>query len=794
MRYLFGPVSHEFAEDNLAAPRAAGSCLAFSYGPDADLLVKPDDTWESFQSRFPAGWRPDFIALYLPYRTVPACLWSAPVPLVGLAGDWNLLWHCYRGQLQRCELVLCDTAGAERLARAGQPHVRACNLYGAPASFAAADWPAVERDIDVLFVGNFNATIQRERLPWLGRVARFEGRGVRDEGRERRCRVVLAGDVYGEEYRKLLARARIVLNRSVRGEWNLRVGEALAGGALLFQEADNREVPVLLADRRECVLYDEHNLEELLSYYLEHEDERAALADAGRRRLPEFTFECLWENAMTGIEAELPELRERVVRRPALEKAEELQARTWQALNTTVALDPHLADDLRAALEDEPRSATLANALGLMSAWPPGDKLGEKCHAAAGAFQRAWTADPRHVLAGLNLTEVLVEMGRKAEAVEQATRTLAMVERGTDWQSVLREGHYPSLFNEFRVEWERAGWENAGCPGSQAEAKRGILRWRLHLLLGCLTGDVVHLAEAVLARPDLPGSRAALGMALGQQRRRAEAVYHLRQALDKNPFDVETARALHRALTESGDRGAAAELAGEYRLIHEAAPGIVRAEDSFSAAASDGARQSESLPHERVRVVWEGGFGAVHSLALVNRELCGRLAERGHELCLLPTKTVGADSALMPVPSQLAGLYGKELSGRAEVHVAHQWPPSFQEPCAGRWVIMQPWEFGSLPRRWLEPLTTRVDEVWVPSGWVRDCFIKSGVAGERVHVIPLGVDAGVTPHARRRACGLEAEVLNTRKGFKFLFVGGTIYRKGIDLLLKAYHSVFCDRG
>jgi hypothetical protein len=40
-----------------------------------------------------------------------------------------------------------------------------------------------------------------------------------------------------------LQRVKIVLNRGVRGECNLRAFEAAAAGALLFQEAGNREAP-----------------------------------------------------------------------------------------------------------------------------------------------------------------------------------------------------------------------------------------------------------------------------------------------------------------------------------------------------------------------------------------------------------------------------------------------------------------------------------------------------------------------------------------------------------------------
>src|SRR5258707_2342137 len=95
-RYLFGPVTASFSEENLAGLRQSGTCLSFGPPGRADFVIGHADNWEVVTRQLPAAWQPDFIALYLPYTTVPSCLWSAPVPLVGLAADWNLLWHYYR--------------------------------------------------------------------------------------------------------------------------------------------------------------------------------------------------------------------------------------------------------------------------------------------------------------------------------------------------------------------------------------------------------------------------------------------------------------------------------------------------------------------------------------------------------------------------------------------------------------------------------------------------------------------------------------------------------------------------
>jgi Glycosyl transferase family 2 len=124
-------------------------------------------------------------------------------------------------------------------------------------------------------------------------------------------------------------------------------------------------------------------------------------------------------------------------------------------------------------------------------------------------------------------------------------------------------------------------WTNAGLPRAEAAAKVELLRWRLHALLAKLTGDGIHAHEAVLCRPDLPTTRAALGATLLRANRPREAVSHLRQALDTNPFDGPTAALLHRALLACGDTEGAARLAEKRRLLWWAAPHAVKGEPWF---------------------------------------------------------------------------------------------------------------------------------------------------------------------------------------------------------------------
>jgi len=63
-------------------------------------------------------------------------------------------------------------------------------------------------------------------------------------------------------------------------------------------------------------------------------------------------------------------------------------------------------------------------------------------------------------------------------------------------------------------------------------------------------------------------------------------------------------------------------------------------------------------------------------------------------------------------------------------------------------------------------------------------YVDSGVDPAKVKIVPLGIDP------EKFKPGLQPLKLATAKSFKFLFVGGTIHRKGPDLLLKAYLENF----
>jgi tetratricopeptide (TPR) repeat protein len=145
---------------------------------------------------------------------------------------------------------------------------------------------------------------------------------------------------------------------------------------------------------------------------------------------------------------------------------------------------------------------------------------------------------------------------------------------------------FASTFDLFRVEWERAGWTHAGDSAALAAARRAIVRWRANLLLAGENDDLPAYYEAVVARPDLPVSRAALGCALSRAGDLSAAVGHLRCAVATDPFDLGAARALFNALDDLGLRDEAARFAHSRRVLSRAAPQVVLPEPWFADRAA----------------------------------------------------------------------------------------------------------------------------------------------------------------------------------------------------------------
>lgn len=174
-----------------------------------------------------------------------------------------------------------------------------------------------------------------------------------------------------------------------------------------------------------------------------------------------------------------------------------------------------------------------------------------------------------------------------------------------------------------------------------------------------------------------------------------------------------------------------------------------------------------------MKIAVEGNLAQQGSYGIVNLNLARALAKRGHQVSV-----IGFDISRALLAELIRGDEELTIGDPAEVQdvrVRQMWPPVWAKiHPEEKLVVIQPWEFGSIPLKWLEGIDG-VDAVWVPSEYCKRGYIQSGVSADKVWVVPNGCDIPSLPE----------RTYKNDKTKRLIYVGGTIGRKGVDVLIKA---------
>lgn len=171
----------------------------------------------------------------------------------------------------------------------------------------------------------------------------------------------------------------------------------------------------------------------------------------------------------------------------------------------------------------------------------------------------------------------------------------------------------------------------------------------------------------------------------------------------------------------------------------------------------------------------EGDILQHHSLARVNYQLASHLHRLGHKIQLKPRNL--SDQLDRNDLDNIDDIYGMVGDDKPDVTFRLAFPPDFS---LGNKVVHQIfWEYGSYPREWKYNLANS-SHIVCGSQYLLD-IVKNDeipIDATLIHpgVDPLFLERKHHPHDRLR----------------FLFVGGTTYRKGIDVLLDAIRKADVD--
>jgi glycosyltransferase involved in cell wall biosynthesis len=199
-----------------------------------------------------------------------------------------------------------------------------------------------------------------------------------------------------------------------------------------------------------------------------------------------------------------------------------------------------------------------------------------------------------------------------------------------------------------------------------------------------------------------------------------------------------------------------------------------------------------------------------HSFAVASQFVCLELLRRGSGLRLFfedmpyhnpawqPMTVIfeaGDDAALRSIPPPPADL-------RADAELRFGFPFDLLRPGrAARTTVFGTAEYLCVPRANVAG-STPVGEaqrrndftILAPSNWAKEGFVRSGVAAERVAVLPLGFDPEVfRPATPEQRAAIRSELGFAPDDFVFYHAGAMTYNKGLRILLPAFARLVRER-
>jgi|GEM_PF-2656429 hypothetical protein len=185
-----------------------------------------------------------------------------------------------------------------------------------------------------------------------------------------------------------------------------------------------------------------------------------------------------------------------------------------------------------------------------------------------------------------------------------------------------------------------------------------------------------------------------------------------------------------------------------------------------------------------------GPYKDISGIALVVRELSLALYDIG-----VPTRLTPLDnwSSISNVFSnmQLTKLQEMERTTLPDDHIyINHMPPSriVERKQGVPNICATIYETDRCPYVWqLIEKQVPLDEIWVPTEWGKQAFVKGGLPEKKIQVIPLGVNL------QRYNPNISPAKIIGRKEFVFLSIMDYKTSKGPDLLLNAYFQEFSAR-
>ncbi|MBW2121472.1 MAG: glycosyltransferase [Deltaproteobacteria bacterium] len=411
----------------------------------------------------------------------------------------------------------------------------------------------VKKRYDIGFVGSITAGNQR-RIALLDRLSK------RFDLHVERC--------FLKDMARVFSASRIVFNNAIKDDLNMRVFEVLASGSLLLTDrARGSGLEDLFQDRVHLVIYEDESLEDIAGYYLDHEEEREAIAARGRR---EVLMRHTYDHRVREIINRLGDVSQQGSRRASWRAMRGFRRRPQQGPSPASSIPGEKLEEkgcLTEArerywerLKRDPSDRRALMGLGRISI------RFQKWQAAESYLQRAVDVEEDWESLFL-LARCKMNSGKQSEALAYLDRA-----RDQDGRDPRRRTAVLSAMGECLGQlgdYERAEAsfvEAAGVDPSSDEAWTGL--GEVESMRGNHEKAEGAFRKAVGINSKNDRARCGLGLAVWERGKRDEAIEILQRALDINPENLVCLNRLLGCCREEGMFNVAERYLKEYLRVH----------------------------------------------------------------------------------------------------------------------------------------------------------------------------------------------------------------------------------
>jgi len=537
MNILFGGVS---LNSSVGYP---ANSLGFICANDKDAHIIYDlraDDLNSILKKLPVDWKPDIILWWSPeYFNYPQGIEDSPYPTVAIVGDWNVGFSSLKENLKRFDFIVTDKQGVDIFKKLSYENIENWKMFSHETR-NNKKLDNIEKIYDIAFIGSFNHDIHNKRSKYLYKLVKLS----------EKYNIKLFTNIFSQEYTKILNQAKIIFNMSVRKELNLRCHEAPACGSLLFIEDDNLEIKNILRDKIECVYYNEENFESLIEYYLNNDDERISITEAGYKTIQSQTYkdrliellELLKENNIH---------TKKISKRPFSDLPKDVQFYNYgfSALQGIETGKDIATDMFEKALKINPNSCEYLNACGFSYASRTNkiDDIKTKEIILKKAYRfisKAISINNNAVICYYNLGNIALELNQIKTAKDKFFKLIELLDSSEE--IIFFDLFFPRIYDLFRMEWEKLSINNINQDENLKHERKKLLIWKT----GEILGDIFYkendyknsefwYKKAIFAKLEISATtRRKLGNVFEKLEENSNAITEYTKAIEIEPFNM----------------------------------------------------------------------------------------------------------------------------------------------------------------------------------------------------------------------------------------------------------------